>query len=110
MYTHLRRAIIHRTARGVEPYVEFLDSLEDREGAAKIRVHVTRARLGNLGRHRSVGGGVVELKVDFGPGYRVYVGLDGTDLIVLLCAGDKSRQTEDIRNAIAYWGDYRRRG
>lgn len=103
-----KRSIIYKTEKGSEPYVEYVDSLRDREGAAKIKVHVTRAEFGNLGDHRSVGQGVVELKIHFGPGYRVYVGLQGKELIVLLCAGDKSSQNKDIQKAMDYWSDYRR--
>jgi len=55
--------------------VKYVDFLKDREGAAKIRARITRAELGNLGDHRSVSQGVIELRIDFGPGYRVYVGL-----------------------------------
>jgi len=103
-----RRSIIYKTAAGVEPYSEYVDSLTDRQGAAKIRVRVTRAEMGNLGAHRSVGQGVVELKIDFGPGYRVYAGLQGEEVIVLLCAGDKGSQQKDIAKAKGYWEDYRR--
>lgn len=103
-----RRSIIYKTAVGVEPYSEYVDSLADRQGAAKIRVRVTRAEMGNLGDHRSVGQGVVELKIDFGPGYRVYVGLQGDEAIVLLCAGDKDSQQKDIAKAKGHWEDYRR--
>ena len=104
----VRRSVLYRTATGAEPYAEYVDSLKDRAGAAKIRTRVTRAELGNLGVHREVGEGVVELKIDFGPGYRVYAGLHGDALIVLLYAGDKSSQDRDIRTALGYWSDYRR--
>ncbi|MFA7327944.1 MAG: type II toxin-antitoxin system RelE/ParE family toxin [Candidatus Ratteibacteria bacterium] len=103
-----KRSIIYKSAKGSEPYVKYVDSLKDREGAAKIRVRVTRAELGNLGDHRSLGQGVVELKIDFGPGYRVYVGFQGKELIVLLCAGDKGSQSKDVKRAMDYWSDYRR--
>ncbi|MBU2573920.1 MAG: type II toxin-antitoxin system RelE/ParE family toxin [Elusimicrobia bacterium] len=103
-----KRAIIYKTAKGYEPYAEYVDSLRDREGAAGIRARVTRAELGNLGDHRSVGEGVVELRIHFGPGYRIYAGLHGEDLIILLCAGDKGSQNRDIRKAMAYWNVYRR--
>ncbi|MDO8805659.1 MAG: type II toxin-antitoxin system RelE/ParE family toxin [Elusimicrobiota bacterium] len=103
-----KRSIIYKTAKGNEPYVEYVDSLKDREGAAKIRARVTRAELGNLGDHRSVGQGVVELRIHFGPGYRVYTGLQGKELIILLCAGDKGSQDKDIQKAMDYWSDYRR--
>ena len=103
-----RRSIIYKTETGIEPYSEYVDSLRDREGAAKIRTRITRAELGNLGDHRSVGHGVIELRIHHGPGYRVYIGLHGMELIVLLCAGDKSSQGKDIRKTMRYWEDYRR--
>lgn len=82
--------------------------MRDRQGAARIRLRVTRAEMGNLGNHRSISQGVIELKIDFGPGYRVYVGLQGNEVVVLLCAGDKGSQQEDIAKARRYWEDYRR--
>lgn len=105
----LRQSVIYKTLQGIEPYSEYVDSLKDRQGAAKIRLRVTRAEMGNLGDHRSVGQGVIELKIDFGPGYRVYVGLQGDKTIVLLCAGDKSSQQKDIAKSQSYWEDYRRK-
>ena len=99
---------MYRTGAGAEPYAEYVDALADRAGAAKIRARVTRAETGNLGDHRGVGGGVIELRIHSGPGYRVYAGLQGHELIILLCAGDKQSQRTDIRNAIDYWDDYRR--
>jgi putative addiction module killer protein len=104
-----RKAVVYRTRGGAEPYADCVDGLADREGAARIRARVTRAQLGNLGDHRAVGGGVIELRIDRGPGYRVYAALRGRDLIVLLCAGDKASQRTDIRKAVEYWDDYRRR-
>ena len=103
-----KRSIIYKSAKGSEPYVKYVDSLKDREGAAKIRARVTQAELGNLGDWGSVGQGVIELRIHFGPGYRVYVGLQGKELIVLLCAGDKGSQDKDIQKAMDYWNDYRR--
>ncbi|MBI4803398.1 MAG: type II toxin-antitoxin system RelE/ParE family toxin [Elusimicrobia bacterium] len=103
-----KRSIIYKTAKGSEPYAEYVDVLKDREGAAKIRARVTRAELGNLGDHRSVGEGIIELRINFGPGYRIYAGLQGKELIILLCAGDKGSQDKDIWKAMAYWSDYRR--
>ena len=63
-------------------------------------------RLGNLGNIRSLGDGVSELKVDFGPGYRVYFGEDGPRVVVLLIGGDKGSQQRDIAKAKDYWRDY----
>ena len=100
-------SVIYRTPGGEEPYSEYVDSLRDREGAARIRVRVTRAEMGNLGDHRNIGHGIIELRVHYGPGYRIYAGLHGLELIVLLCAGAKSSQREDIRRALEYWVDYK---
>jgi len=103
-----KRAIIYRTGAGVEAYTKYVDALKDRAGAAKIRVRVTRAELGNLGDHKNIGHGLIELRIDFGPGYRIYIGLHGKELIILLCAGDKSSQASDIQKAKEYWEDYKR--
>src|SRR6266480_5015659 len=100
-----RKSIVYKTAAGVEPFTEYVDSLRDRQAADKIKLRVRRAEMGNLGNHRTVGRGVIELKIDFGPGYRIYTALHGTELIILLSAGDKSTQEKDIVKARAYWED-----
>ena len=69
-----------------------------------------RIESGNLGDHKSVGGGVVELRIDFGPGYRVYFGMDGAALILLLTGGDKGSQRKDIKRAQLLWSEYLRGG
>ncbi len=61
---------------------------------------------GNLGDCSVVGAGVYEMRIHFGPGYRVYFGQEGTHIIVLLCGGDKSTQAKDIKRAQEYWADY----
>lgn len=83
-----------------EPYREWLDALKDRLGRAKILVRVDRLIGGNPGQHRSLTDGVVELKIDHGPGYRVYYTKRGDRLLLLLIGGDKSSQTKDIETAI----------
>jgi putative addiction module killer protein len=102
------RSIIYKTDTGREPYCDYVDKLKDRKGAAKIRLRASRAEMGNLGKHRSLGDGMIELKIDFGPGYRIYAGLPGEKYIVLLGAGDKSSQQKDIAKAKAYWKEFRR--
>ena len=90
------------------PFEEWLTSLRDQRARAIIRTRIARVRLGNLGNCEPVGAGVLELKIDYGPGYRVYFGQVGTKLVILLCGGDKSSQPEDIRRAIEYWEDYKK--
>jgi len=94
---------------GRKPFKEWLEGLRDTSGRAKIRVRLDRVRLGNLGDNRSVGEGVLELRIDYGPGYRVYFANDGNRLILLLLGGDKSSQEKDIAKAKEYWRDYQRR-
>ena len=81
-------------------YREWLDALKDRAGRARILVRVERLIHGNPGQHRDLTDGVSELKIDFGPGYRVYYTQRGTRLLLLLAGGDKSAQQKDIATAI----------
>lgn len=81
-------------------YLRWINRLKDRVARARIQVRVDRLVHGNPGRYRDLGGGVSELKLNFGPGYRVYFSRRGEDLIVLLAGGDKSTQQEDIATAI----------
>jgi putative addiction module killer protein len=78
---------------------EWLLSLKDRVGKAKITLRLQRLELGNGGDHASVGNGVSELRVHSGPGYRVYYKQTGKTIIVILCGGDKSTQDKDIKRA-----------
>ncbi|RNC64786.1 MAG: type II toxin-antitoxin system RelE/ParE family toxin [Desulfuromonadales bacterium] len=97
------------TEAGSKPFKEWLEGLRDVAGRAKIRIRLDRARLGNLGDNRFVGEGVRELRIDYGPGYRVYFALDGTRVVLLLLGGDKSSQERDIARAREYWREYQRR-
>lgn len=85
--------------RPTKEFSEWLRDLKDRQGRARIISRLDRLEDGNPGNSRSVGEGVVELKIDFGPGYRVYYIQRGEVLIVLLCGGDKSTQAKDIQRA-----------
>jgi len=82
-----------------EEYREWLDALKDRAGRARILVRVDRLIQGNPGEHRNLTDGVSEMKIDFGPGYRVYYTQRGTRLLLLLAGGDKSTQQRDISKA-----------
>lgn len=85
-------------------FATWLNGLRDRQGRAKIMARIDRLEEGNPGKTRSVGAGVVEMKIDFGPGYRVYFVQRGDVVIVLLCGGDKSGQEKDIQQAKALAG------
>jgi putative addiction module killer protein len=97
------------TDRGRKPFKEWLEGLRDIFGRAKIRVRLDHIRLGNLGDNRSVGEGVLELRIDYGPGYRVYFVIAGNRVVLLLLGGDKSSQEKDIAKAKEYWLDHQRR-
>ena len=84
-----------------EVYRDWINSLKDRVGRARIQVRVDRLVHGNPGKYRTLTDGVCELKIDFGPGYRVYYTERGGVMIVLLVGGDKSTQSQDIKTAIA---------
>ena len=88
-----------RQIRRTEEFAKWLMNLRDRQGRAKILARIDRLEEGNPGKTRNVGAGIVEMKVDFGPGYRVYYVQRGEALILLLCGGDKSTQSEDIKRA-----------
>jgi putative addiction module killer protein len=83
-----------------DEYREWLDALKDRAGRARILVRVDRLIDGNPGQHRDLTDGVSELKIDLGPGYRVYYTHRGSRLLLLLAGGDKSTQQKDIATAI----------
>ena len=86
-----------------------MERLHDRQARAKIRVRLNRIRLGNFGDSKSVGDGVHEIRVRYGPGYRVYFGHKGNTVVILLLGGDKKTQSDDIALAKRYWDDYLRR-
>ena len=101
-----REVLIYKTAEGASPFEDWLRGLKDVVGRALIRKRINRVRLGNLGLNRHLGDGVWELKINFGPGYRVYYGEEGAQIVVLLCGGDKGSQERDIGKAKEFWRDY----
>jgi putative addiction module killer protein len=105
-----RQLEIYATDAGAEPFEDWMAALKDQAARGAIRARLERVEDGNFGDHRSVGDGVYELRINFGPGYRVYYGLDGKVIVLLLSGGDKATQEKDIKKAKKYWQDYQRKG
>ena len=104
---HPRKLQIYRDSKDRAPYSKWLRSIKDRTTRARIQSGVGRLRSGNFSKCKSVKGGVFELRLHFGPGYRVYFGEVGDTIVLLLCGGDKSSQARDIEQAKAYWQEYK---
>ena len=100
---------VYQTAAGKQPFNAWLEGLADRQVRARIQTRLDRLALGNFGDHRALDGGVYELRIDWGPGYRVYFARVGKLILLLLCGGDKTTQSKDIENAKAYLQDYQER-
>jgi putative addiction module killer protein len=83
--------------------------LRDKRAIVAIDRRLVRIELGNFGDHKFCREGVWELRIDFGPGYRLYYATEGDKLVILLCGGDKSRQSSDIDAACRYWQDWKGR-
>ena len=96
------------TTEGDSPFGDWFAAL-DPHAAAKVSVSLVRIAQGNLSNVKGVGAGVLEFRLDFGPGYRVYFGRDGDTLVILLAGGTKRRQPHDIAAAQARWRDYKAR-
>lgn len=95
-------------AKGESPYRQWFDAL-DPQAAAIVTVAVERLADGNTSRVKSIGEGAAEVRIDRGPGYRIYFGWDGKTLVVLLGGGTKRRQQRDIADALALWRAYKAR-
>ena len=95
-------------AQGRSPFGRWFEGL-NATAAARVRTVLARMEAGNLSNVRGVGGGVLERRIDLGPGYRVYFGRDGDALIVLLVGGTKARQQRDVEQAGELWQEYKRR-
>ena len=97
------------TPSGTDTFEEWLDSLRDAKAEARVAARIARLAAGNFGDCKPVMDGVWELRIDWGPGYRVYYAMIGRTCVLLLYGGDKRRQSADINCAVEYWNDYRRR-
>jgi putative addiction module killer protein len=93
---------------GRSPFQQWFEDLDAR-AAAKVTVALARLAQGNMSNVKGVGGGALELRIDYGPGYRVYFGKDGEHVVILLGGGTKKRQSRDIRTAQDLWTVYKAR-
>ena len=103
----------YHTSSGKEPFTEWLDSIRDKTTQSRIKKRMDRVEDGNIGDYRRLGTNLYELRLDFGPGYRIYFSIyfSGSDskTVLILCAGDKSSQTHDIERAKEYSLDAKQR-
>ena len=88
-----REIIYYEDSKGAFPAHQWLEKLKDKKTRVIIKGRIRRMEEGNFGHTRPVGDGLIELKIDFGPGFRVYLGFDGEKIVVILAAGDKSAQS-----------------
>lgn len=107
MEAQSRELEFYQTENGELPFREWLDNLKDVKGRVVIKYRLDRLRMGNFGDAKSIEEGVYELRVHFGPGYRIYFGLVDNKVVLLLLGGDKKSQFKDIINAKKYWKKYK---
>lgn len=101
-----RKVIIYADNAGKEPFTRWLNSLKDGQTRRRILQRIARLQSGNFGDFKSLKNGVLELRLSFGSGYRIYFGEEGDRLVILLCGGDKTTQKHDIETAKRYWKEY----
>jgi putative addiction module killer protein len=99
----------YTAANGRDVFESWLATLEDNQAEARIDARINRLTRGNFGDCEPVGGGVWELRIHYGPGYRVYYAMVGQKCVLLLCGGDKRKQSTDIAKAVEYLKDYKQR-
>jgi len=104
-----RKVETYVTREGKDLFQGWLKGLNDKQAQVLIEKTIARARLGNLGKHKSVGEGVQEIVLNYGPGYRIYFGEHDTTLVILLLGSTKRRQDEAIKLAKRYWNDWKER-
>ena len=103
-----RKVVEYLDADGASPFAKWFERL-DAVAAAKVTTALYRMEQGNLSNVKAVGQGVAEYRIDFGPGYRIYLGQDGATIVILLGGGTKKRQSADIRMAQRRWLQYKSR-
>lgn len=103
-----REVVIYADQDGNEPFTDWLNGLRDAKARSRIRMRLRRIEQGNYGDFKHVGDGVFELRLFFGPGYRVYFAEEKGRIVLLLTGGNKSTQDKDIKTAIEYWKEYQK--
>jgi putative addiction module killer protein len=101
------REYVSRDGKAI--FTEWLEGIRDWQARAEIRTRIDRLELGNFGDCKPLGVGIHELRIHYGPGYRVYFGNMGKHIVLLLCGGSKASQQRDIKRAKEFWNDYRSR-
>jgi len=102
-----RVAIYYKAANGKAHASLFINGLKDAKGKAALQIRIARAQTGNFGDHKPLGDGLFEMRIHAGPGYRLYYGLDGDTLVVVVAAGPKDHQAKDIKRSKALWAEYK---
>ena len=109
MKTTLKKIVHYMTMDGKSIFQGWFRVLRDKRAKIKITKRLAQAKYGNFGDTKPIGEGAHEMRIDYGPGYRVYYANDGETIIVLLCGGGKSTQDEDIKQAKEHWSTYKER-
>ena len=106
---HPREIRVYQTLNGREPFIEWLESIQNQRTRRKIRARLEQLKFGNFGDHKFVDEGILELRFHLGAGYRIYLGQVSRTIVLLLCGGGKSSQTRDIERAKSCWLEYKER-
>jgi putative addiction module killer protein len=101
-----KNIVIYQTSDGKKPFQKWLSKL-DRAARARVTIAIGKLEDGNIGSLKSIGNGVYEIRIFYGPGYRVYLGQEGSTLVILLHGGTKKRQSDDINLAKQLWLEYK---
>src|SRR5437762_2185950 len=103
-----RTVRLYVAGSGESPFEVWFEEVGDRRAQERILARIARLRLGNVGDWRSLREGVFEMRLDYGPGYRLYFGQEGMEIVILLVGGTKSTQERDIKKAKEYWHEYQK--
>lgn len=103
--SHVYEIEVFETESGRTPFIDWQSSL-DNKAKATVAARIQRLKMGNLGDCKYLDDGVFELRIHLGPGFRIYFGMHGNKLVILLTGGDKKTQSRDIKKALEYWGQW----